>query len=192
MARNPYKYYPHDYLLKATVLPFIPHVVQPNHITALRMALTPLVLYLLATDRLFLGVPLFILTAFSDAVDGSLARVRKRITPWGILFDPIADKLLIGLVALVFALKYFHPIVVVAAVAFDLLPLAIWLLRAKQNRGVMMANLWGKGKMFLQFCAITLLLLGVVLGIAELRLVAEILLVIATGFAAIAAVTYSL
>lgn len=183
---------PHDHILRYTILPFIPHSVKPNHITVSRMVLTPIVLYLLATNNLVFGVPLFVLAAATDLIDGSLARVRKQITPWGILFDPVADKLLIGLVALVFALRYYHPIIVIAAVAFDLLPLTVWLFRARQDRGIMMANLWGKSKMFLQFISITLLLLGVTLQITQLISVGEVLLVIATILAAIATVTYSL
>lgn len=192
MSRNPSKLYPHDYVLRAVVLPFIPAFVTPNHITALRMALTPVVVYLLASGNLVFGVPLFIFTAFTDALDGSLARVRKQITPWGILFDPIADKLLIGLVVLVFALRYFHPIIVLAAVLFDLLPLTIWLVRARFERGVMMANSWGKGKMLLQFCSLTMLLLGILFQIPWLVDGGEIVLVVATMLAAVATVTYSL
>lgn len=192
MARDPSRLLPHDHLLRSTVLPFIPHAVKPNHITALRMVLTPVVLYLLANDSLVFGVPLFILAAATDLVDGSLARVRKQITPWGILFDPVADKLLIGLVALVFALRYYHPVLVVAAVAFDVLPLTIWLLRARKDRGIMMANIWGKSKMFLQFISLTLLLLGVTLGLGDMIRAGEIVMVLATILAAVATVTYSL
>ncbi len=192
MPRDPYKLYPQDYVLRATLLRLIPSAVTPNHITVLRMMLTPVVLYLLATGNLVFGVPLFVFTAFTDMVDGSMARVRKHITPWGILFDPIADKLLIGLVALTFALKYYHPIIVITAVAFDLIPLAIWLVRAKGNRGVMMANTWGKMKMMLQFVSLTMLLLAVVLQLPFLADVGEWTLVLATVFAAVATITYSL
>lgn len=192
MPRDPYKLYPHDYVLRAVVLPLVPHFVTPNHITVARMMLTPVVLYLLATSNFVFGVPLFILASFTDMLDGSIARIRRQITPWGILFDPIADKMLIGLVALVFALKYYHPIIVITAVVFDLLPLSIWLLRARGERGIMMANTWGKGKMVLQFLSITALLLGVTLQLGGFIDAGEGLLVLATAFAAIATITYSL
>lgn len=192
MPRDPYKLYPHDYVLRAVVLPLVPHFVTPNHITVARMILTPVVLYLLTTSNFVFGVPLFILASFTDMLDGSIARIRRQITPWGILFDPIADKMLIGLVALVFALKYYHPIIVITAVVFDLLPLSIWLLRARGERGIMMANTWGKGKMVLQFLSITALLLGVTLRLGGFIDVGEGLLVLATAFAAIATITYSL
>ncbi len=192
MARNPAKLFPQDYVLKALILPFIPAFIKPNHVTMLRFAMTPVVVYLLAIGNLTFGVPLFILTASTDMLDGSLARVRKQITPWGILFDPVADKLLVGLVILVFALRYFNPLVVAAAIFCDLLPLITWGLRTKANRGVMMANLWGKSKLCLQILSLTLLLLAILLQIPVLIVVGQWTLVVATVLGAIAAMTYSL
>lgn len=191
MAHNPYAAFPQDHILRPFIR-LLPMGVTPNHVTMLRMIMTPFVLFFLAREEFVIGVPLFLIAAFTDLLDGAMARVRRQITPWGILFDPIADKLLIGLVALVFALKYYHPAIVLTAVAFDLLPLLVWLMRANRPRGVMMANLWGKFKMFLQFLSILLLLLGVTLGQAGLIDLGEIVLVIATGLAAIATITYSL
>lgn len=192
MARDPYTLFPHDYILRATVLRFIPDFVKPNHLTVARLLLTPVVVYLLVTGNFIFGVPLFLVAGFTDVLDGSIARTRKSITPWGILFDPIADKLLIGLVALTVALRYYHPGLVIMAIAFDLLPMIIWAWRAKQNRALMMANLWGKTKMLLQGISMTLLLFGVMLQIGGLIDAGEIVLVVATVIAGIAAVTYSL
>lgn len=186
------KLYPHDHVMRYLVLPLVPEFVQPNHITTLRMVLTPFVVWLLYLGNFTVGLPLFVLAAFTDLVDGSLARVRKQITPWGIFFDPIADKMLIGSVALVIALRYFHPAVVFVAIALDLLPAVVFLSRAKPAGRIMMANVWGKTKMFLQFCAIASLLIGIALGAEGLIDAGEITLAISLVFALIAAVTYSL
>ena len=131
------------------------------------------------------------LAAFTDLVDGSLARVRGKVTPWGIFFDPVADKLLIGSVALVIALQYFHPVVVFVAIALDLLPAVVFLSRGA-NGHMMSANVWGKAKMFMQFSSIALLLLGIALGTPPLIDTAEIILASSLVFALVAAVTYSL
>ena len=144
------KLYPHDYLMKAVILPFVPHFVHPNHITVVRFLLTPIVLWLLFTEQYVWGVPLFILAAATDALDGSVARVRKQVTPWGIFFDPIADKLLIGSVAMLVALQHFHPVIVFAALMLDILPSMRWA-STRYVGTVMAANVWGKIKMFLQF-----------------------------------------
>lgn len=191
-ARKFTKLYPHDHIMKAVVLPFVPEVMRPNHFTIARMMLTPFVLWLLFVEEYMLGVPLFVLTAFTDVIDGSLARVRKQITPWGIFFDPIADKLLIGSVALLIALQYFHPIIVFVAIALDLLPAIVFLSRLHPDGSIMMANVWGKVKMFLQFSSIALLLLGITLNLTGLIDVAEIVLVVSLFFGLVAAVTYSL
>ncbi len=185
------KLYPHDYVMKAIILPFVPEAMHPNHITVLRFLMTPVVLWFLYTEQYVLGVALFILAAFTDALDGSVARVRRKITPWGIFFDPIADKLLIGSVALLVALQHFQPIIVFLAIVLDIMPSLRWA-STKYVGTVMAANVWGKAKMFLQFCSITFLLLGVTLNVPILIDIGEILLLIAIAFASIAVVTYSL
>jgi CDP-diacylglycerol---glycerol-3-phosphate 3-phosphatidyltransferase len=177
--------------MKALILPFIPAFVHPNHVTMLRFLLTPLVLGLLYSEQYVFGVPLFILAAFTDAIDGSLARVRKQITPWGIFFDPIADKFLIGSVALIVALQYFHPGVVFLAIILDMLPSLRWA-STKYAGTIMAANLWGKSKMFLQFVSITLLLCGIVFQMPWLINLGEGVLVVSLLFSTIAVITYSL
>src|SRR3989339_374046 len=136
------KLYPHDHVMKLLVLPFVPEFMSPNHFTIIRMLMTPFVLWILYSGNYMIGVPMFIIAAFTDLVDGSLARVRNQVTPWGIFFDPVADKLLIGSAALLIALQYFHPIIVFMAIALDLLPAVLFL--ARSNGRMMMANVWGK------------------------------------------------
>lgn len=189
--RNPSKLYPHDYVMKAIILPFVPEAVQPNHITVLRFLLTPVVLWLLYTEQYIVGVAVFIIAAFTDALDGSVARIRRKITPWGIFFDPVADKLLIGSVALLVALQHYHPVIVFLAIILDIMPSLRWA-SSKYVGTVMSANVWGKIKMFLQFCSITFLLLGVTLNIPMLIDIGEVILLVAIAFASIAVVTYSL
>ncbi len=190
-SRDLTKLYPHDYVFKAVILPFIPKFVYPNHITVLRFLMTPVVLWFLYNENYIWGVPLFVIAAATDALDGSLARVRKQITPWGIFFDPVADKLLIGSVALVVALRYFHPAIVFAALLLDIMPSLRWASRRYAGT-VMAANVWGKAKMFLQFSSLTLLLLGIVFHVPILIDLGELILILAIIFAGIAVATYSL
>ena len=44
----------------------------------------------------FVALAIFALAAFTDAIDGGIARSRSQITELGIILDPIADKLLIA------------------------------------------------------------------------------------------------
>ena len=181
----------YDLVLNAIFLRFIPAAIYPNHITVLRFLLTPVVLYFLFIGQYAIGVPLFVFAAATDALDGSLARVRKQITPWGIFFDPIADKLLVGSVALLVALQYFHPVTVFTALFLDTLPSLRW--ASKNYVGtVMAANVWGNVKMFLQFCSITLLLLGILFDLPILITLGEAALLLSLAFAVVAVATYSL
>lgn len=183
--------YPHDYPMRAVVLPFIPRFVHPNHVTVLRFLMTPVVLWFLFTEQYIWGVPLFIIAAATDAVDGSLARVRKQVTPWGIFFDPIADKLLIGSVALMVAVQHYHPSIIFFALLLDMLPSLRWA-STKYAGTVMAANVWGKLKMFLQFSSLTLLLLGIMFNLPILIDIGQLVLVVSLFFAGVAVATYSL
>ncbi len=69
----------------------------PNKLTVSRLFLT--VLFLLAlfldsrtSDTLALG--LFVAASLTDLFDGQIARRRQLITNFGILMDPLADKIL--------------------------------------------------------------------------------------------------
>ncbi len=70
----------------------------PNLVTALRVAIAPVVAFLLLrpeSSARFLAFLLFLVAALSDLWDGHLARSRNQVTEFGTVVDPIADKLLL-------------------------------------------------------------------------------------------------
>ena len=78
----------------------------PNVLTLLRILAVPVIVVALLDetpngDALAAGV--FALAAFTDGLDGYIARRRQEVTTFGKLMDPLADKLLIiaALVSLV-------------------------------------------------------------------------------------------
>lgn len=71
----------------------------PNLITGARVALAPLIAYLLLQPRLgarLTAFLLFLVAALSDLWDGYLARSRGEVTTFGKIVDPLADKLLLA------------------------------------------------------------------------------------------------
>jgi CDP-diacylglycerol--glycerol-3-phosphate 3-phosphatidyltransferase len=84
----------------------------PNSITLSRIAMIPLLLWILSThfplrgaggEQEILASVLFVLASITDGLDGYLARKRAQITTMGMLLDPIADKIMVtgALIALV-------------------------------------------------------------------------------------------
>lgn len=67
----------------------------PNLLTIIRIAALPFLLYLIAKKHFIYGFIIFILSAFTDLLDGYLARKWNQQTKLGSMLDPLADKLLV-------------------------------------------------------------------------------------------------
>lgn len=172
------KTYPHDRLLARTILKSIPREVTPNHITILRICLTPLVVWLLYLKEYSFGLPIFLLVAFTDMIDGSLARVRGQVTAWGMLWDPIADKLLIGSVAILLLSRHFPPELAVLIIGLEVLFLLGGWYRKRQGT-IVAANWWGKSKMLCQVFGIAAFLVFLQSGEASAAVVSYVLFLLA-------------
>ncbi|MEK7122351.1 MAG: CDP-alcohol phosphatidyltransferase family protein [Patescibacteria group bacterium] len=148
-----------DRVIERTVLRVLPRFVTPNHITLFRLLATPLTIYLLAEERYSFGIPLFLFVAFTDALDGALARTRNMITDWGRMFDPAADKVLVISAIVLLIIKTLPLGLALLMIALELFVMAaavVW----RNRGGVISANVWGKIKMILQVAGIFLLLLS--------------------------------
>lgn len=67
----------------------------PNSLTLLRLALVPVVVWLLTVGAYPAAFWVFVAAAVSDALDGFFARVLNQHTALGATLDPIADKLML-------------------------------------------------------------------------------------------------
>jgi CDP-diacylglycerol--glycerol-3-phosphate 3-phosphatidyltransferase len=161
------KPYPHDRFLAATLLKLVPKETTPNQLTVLRMFMTPAVIWFLHEGRYELAIPLFLLAALTDMLDGSLARTRNQVTKWGIMWDPIADKLLIGSVAILLLTRHFPPTLTVIILGLEAAFLAGGWYRSIQGETVA-ANWWGKMKMLCQVFGVMLFLLFLATGTESL------------------------
>ena len=78
----------------------------PNQITIARiLAIVPIAWLVMADDPLLrlIALILYVLAAVSDWLDGYLARAWDQYSPLGRMLDPIADKLLVGILIAVLA-----------------------------------------------------------------------------------------
>jgi CDP-diacylglycerol--glycerol-3-phosphate 3-phosphatidyltransferase len=131
----------------------------PNVLSIGRIALIPVVVLLIATDRAetrWLALLVFTVGALSDLVDGYLARRHEMTTPVGAWLDPLSDKLFVIVPALVLATGGDFPWW--AAVVIVLREVAVSLLRWRlDQRGVSMpASRAGKAKTLSQISAVGL------------------------------------
>ena len=164
----------------------------PNFLTTIRIIVVPILAWLLfkedaASDsnRLVAGV-LFIIAALTDIADGTIARRWNLITNFGKIFDPIADKALIG-VALV-GLSYLNLLdwwftwVILARELFVTF-LRFWVI----NKGVIPASRGGKLKTIMQIIATSFYLLPLP---ETVSLLAEVLMYVAVILTLATAVDY--
>lgn len=189
--RDPEKLYMHDKLIR----PFtwlIPSFVKPNHLSIFRLLITPLVVVLLVMQRYDIGVPLFFFVASTDALDGSLSRLRKQVTDAGAILDPLADKILVGSVIIFVIFPYLPLWLAVLVIAIELLLLTGGWRKKKQGKRVRRANIWGKVKMVLQTLATLLGLIALWAMAPGLFSIVTMLFVIALILAVISLFTYSI
>ena len=153
----------HDRIWELTLFKILPERVRPNHITVVRLLATPFVIGLLAVGKYNWAIPAFLLTALTDSLDGSLARIRNQITDWGKVWDPIADKILIGSVIYVFVMKFLDFYLGLFIIGLELVFIVMGWYQLRRGY-VVEANFLGKVKMILQVIGVMILLLSVSLG----------------------------
>ena len=135
----------------------------PNTLTLSRIFLTPLLVVILLTridGKEIYGVVIFVVAAFTDYLDGYIARKRNQVTDVGKLLDPIADKLLItsAFIALV-ELNLAPAWMVVIIVGREFAVSGIRSIAAAQGY-VMPANVLGKLKTVCQVLTIVVLIVA--------------------------------
>jgi CDP-diacylglycerol--glycerol-3-phosphate 3-phosphatidyltransferase len=129
----------------------------PNFLTVLRILLVPVVVVALLEETPnadTLAAVVFAAAAFTDGLDGYIARSRGSITTFGKLMDPIADKLLIvaPLVSLV-SLGRIEAWVAMVIIAREFAVTALRMVAVEQGV-VIPASILGKLKTIFQVAAI--------------------------------------
>ena len=143
----------------------------PNKLTILRLLMIPVfaaVFYLTIIPYNYaISAVIFLLAAFTDFLDGYIARKYNLVTNLGKFLDPIADKVLVSTALIIMLLPYgatvilpfYAGIAVAIIIARELIVSGFRIIAA--NRGkVLAADKLGKIKTFIQDVAIVVLLVG--------------------------------
>lgn len=143
----------------------------PNKLSLLRIILVPVVavcFYINFDYGPLLAVVVFLLAAFTDFLDGYIARKTNQITELGKLLDPIADKLLVA-VALFMAtgarvlenqfIPYYIMDICASVIIGRELFISVFRQIAASKGFIMQANVYGKIKTIVQDIALPMLLL---------------------------------
>lgn len=152
----------------------------PNKLTTIRLIFVPLfvVIYLFPFQALGLSIPtfeilstqlslldiilffIFVIAAFTDFLDGHIARKKNLVTTFGKFIDPIADKLIVNTALMLLTSTQKISIVIpIIMISRDTIVDAIRLVASQQNV-VLAASYLGKAKTMTQMIAIGILLLN--------------------------------
>lgn len=135
----------------------------PNRLTVLRIILVPFFVVFLVNltvpHHFLISFLIFALAAFTDLLDGKIARKRQLITNFGKFLDPLADKILVLSALICFVrLGLAELWFVLLILAREFMVTSIRLI-AVDSGAVIAANLWGKAKTVSQMVAISGILL---------------------------------
>lgn len=129
----------------------------PNKLTVGRFALTAVFLVAFFARFPFhntLALAVFVIASITDYWDGEIARKRKLITNFGILMDPLADKILVCSAFIAFVeLGIMAAWMTIVIVARELAITGLRMLAASKNK-VLAAERYGKHKTISQMIAI--------------------------------------
>ncbi len=140
----------------------------PNLITLIRVIIIPFFVYFIIYDDYIyrlIGFFLFIVGAFTDLLDGYIARKRKETTDFGKFFDPLADKLLVISALIVFFIlpDTFIPLwMIIIIISRDVLITLMRILAKIKGENFKTSNI-GKLKTFFQISGIVLVLAIIVI-----------------------------
>ena len=140
----------------------------PNRLTVSRIGLTMAMVVCLTCAAIPFGKTLalvvFVVAVLTDIWDGRIARTYSRVTAFGQLMDPQADKILISAAFIAFvAVRQIVPAwIVIIIIGREFLITGLRLLGAARGR-VMAAGRWGKHKMIWQTAVILVIMFGLTL-----------------------------
>ena len=130
----------------------------PNIVSMVRVVIAPIFFFLIISKQsnaILTATILYHIGAFTDFLDGWLARRMKLVSDWGNFFDPLADKVLTGAAFIAFVVLGFANVWMVSIILFrDVFTTYMRILADKQNKPLVTS--WtAKVKTFLQMIYIS-------------------------------------
>ncbi|OPJ62255.1 CDP-diacylglycerol--glycerol-3-phosphate 3-phosphatidyltransferase [Clostridium oryzae] len=119
----------------------------PNMLTLFRLFLIPifiLVFFSSVPDSLFISICIFLLAGFTDILDGYIARRFNLVTKWGMVLDPLADKLMLLTVLTCLSIKGYVPFFISIIVILKELFMIISGMFLYKKDTVIPSNIFGK------------------------------------------------
>jgi CDP-diacylglycerol--glycerol-3-phosphate 3-phosphatidyltransferase len=138
------------------------HLNWPNKITLIRIFLVPILLVFLMSPHGWypmMAATIFVIAAFTDWLDGHLARSTNQITRLGQLLDPIADKLLVTSALVSLVGRQVVPAWIVAVILCRELGITGLRALAADSHIIIAADVYGKYKMVFLIIGSLLLML---------------------------------
>jgi cardiolipin synthase len=129
-------------------------LILPNILTILRILISPVFLILLLKSRIIAGLVVFILVALTDALDGMIARGIKQKTRFGMILDPMADKVMVAFAVIALIIKFDFPTIGLLIFSRGFVSLCGSYLVYKKRKGSWEATKLGKATTFFQVVTI--------------------------------------
>ncbi len=135
----------------------------PNKLTLMRIILVPFYIFFLLMPMIphhyLIAFIIFAAAAYTDHLDGKIARKHNLITDFGKFADPLADKIMIlAALACFVQLGLTNAVVLTVIVSREFMVTAIRLVASAKGK-VVAANNWGKAKTISQIAAVLLVML---------------------------------
>lgn len=132
----------------------------PNLISFLRICSIPYLAWLITKNHMILALVVLAISAFSDCIDGYIARRWNQVSKLGQILDPIADRLLIIFSTVALAIAAIIPWWALALVVLrDVIMAALVVLLAQHDYGPLPVNFVGKAGTALIMLAIVSLMI---------------------------------
>ena len=182
----------------------------PNKLTVLRLIFVPFYVFFLLMPSIphhyLIAILLFGAAAYTDHLDGKIARKKNMITDFGKFADPLADKIMIlAALACFVQIGLTNAIVLILIISREFLVTSIRLVAASRGK-VVAANKWGKAKTISQIVSVLLVMimqymleldgLGIISFsdtakmVSIFNIVSEVLMWIAVAFTLISGIIY--